>query len=155
MNRAVVYKILGGLLALAILIQLVPAHRSNPPVTREVRWDSDQTRDVARRACYDCHSNETAWPWYSYVAPVSWLLARDVNEGRSHLNFSEWDRSLHDDPAEIVEVVEEGEMPLGKYVLLHPEARLSDAGRAALVRGLRATLAVDPPIVEQDEDHHR
>src|SRR5215216_1353338 len=79
---------------LFVVLQLVPYGRrhDNPPTTREPAWDDPTTRALAVRACFDCHSNETRWPWYSYVAPVSWLTQRDVDEGRRELNFSEWDR---------------------------------------------------------------
>jgi hypothetical protein len=140
---------------LALAIQFVRPERSNPPVTREARWSSEATAELARQTCYDCHSNETQWPWYSSVAPVSWLVARDVVEGREHLNFSEWDQP-NDGLDGIVEVVESAEMPPRKYVLMHPEARLDDATRAALLRGLQATLASDPPVPEEekgDEEH--
>src|ERR1035437_156738 len=78
---------------LFILIQLVPFGRdhTNPAVVKDAPWNSPETRALVKRACYDCHSNETTWPWYSHVAPVSWLVQRDVNGGRGHLNFSEWD----------------------------------------------------------------
>ncbi len=80
------------LLAGFLLIQLVPYGRNhtNPPVLQEPNWDSPQTRALAQRACFDCHSNETEWPWYSHVAPVSWLVQRDVEEGREKVNFSTW-----------------------------------------------------------------
>ena len=86
----------GGLIVAALvvfgLIQLVPTGVSftNPPVMSEPKWDSPQTRALAQRACFDCHSNETAWPWYTHIAPVSWLTAHDVIDGRSRLNFSTW-----------------------------------------------------------------
>ena len=75
-----------------LLIQLVPFGRdhTNPPVVQEPKWDSPATRELAKRACFDCHSNETVWPWYSNIAPVSWLVANDTYEGRDHLNFSDW-----------------------------------------------------------------
>ncbi len=73
-----------------LLIQLIPVDKSNPPVVSEPTWDSPQTRALAKDACFDCHSNETVWPWYAKIAPSSWLLAQDVDEGRSALNFSEW-----------------------------------------------------------------
>ena len=98
MKKRVVLSAGSGLAVLGVLIQFVPTDRANPPVTREIRWDSEETALLARGACYDCHSNETRWPLYSRVAPVSWLIARDVNRGREHLNFSVWDRpSEHDD----------------------------------------------------------
>lgn len=122
-----------------LLIQVVPYGRAheNPPVVSEPNWDSPQTRELAQRACFDCHSNETVWPWYSNVAPVSWLVQHDVDEGRQYLNFSDWARVREVD--ELGEVVSEGEMPPSTFLLTHGEARLTDAERAALVDGLRAT----------------
>ena len=85
---------IAALLMTALVVQVIPYGRdhTNPPVAAEPLWDSPQTRDLAVRACFDCHSNETEWPWYSNVAPISWLVQRDVEEGREELNFSEWDR---------------------------------------------------------------
>lgn len=125
-----------------VLIQLIPyGHdHSNPPVSQEVPWDSPQTRDLAVRACYDCHSNQTVWPWYSNVAPMSWLIQRDVDEGRQTLNFSEWDRSQRRADRAAGQV-ESGEMPKWYYVLLHPSANLTTAEKEALFQGLRASLA--------------
>ena len=82
--------LLGGFL----LIQLIPyGHQhTNPAVQQEPNWQDTQTRDLVSRACFDCHSNETKWPWYSNIAPVSWLVQRDVQEGRQHLNFSDWNQ---------------------------------------------------------------
>lgn len=144
--------ILRGTVALVVLfglIQLVPYGRdhSNPPVTQEVKWDSARTRELALGACYDCHSNLTVWPWYSNVAPVSWLTQMDVDEGRSILNFSEWNLPQDAEADEIVEVVREGEMPPWQYKPLHPAGRLSSAEQDELVQGLERTLAADPPVV--------
>jgi hypothetical protein len=140
------FRILGAVLGVAFVgIQFVPVDRSNPPVTREIAWDSPETRALARRACMDCHSNETTWPWYSYVAPISWRVADHVEDGRGHLNFSTWDKA-NEDMDEVKEQVEEGEMPLNDYLLLHGEARLSDAEKAALLQGLGRTFEADPPI---------
>jgi len=141
--------IVRGLIAVAALFlvaQLVPYGRdhTNPPVTREIRWDSPRTRELAMGACGDCHSNLTNWRAYSNVAPASWLIYSDVKGGREHLNFSEWDRPQQGD--EIIEAIEEGSMPPFVYKPLHAEARLSAAERAELVQGLRRTLAQDPPI---------
>jgi hypothetical protein len=124
------------------LIQLVPYGRdhSNPPVQQEPNWDSPRTRELAVGACFDCHSNETIWPWYSNVAPVSWLVQRDVDEGRSRLNFSEWNvrgRGV----GELTEVIREGEMPPSQYKLMHASARLSADEKDALINGLTATLS--------------
>jgi mono/diheme cytochrome c family protein len=129
------------------LIQLVPYGRdhTNPPVTQEVKWDTPRTRELAVGACYDCHSNLTEWPWYSNVAPVSWLTQSDVDEGRSILNFTEWNLPQAE-ADEIVEVVREGEMPPWQYKPLHPAGRLSSSEQDELVRGLERTLAADPPM---------
>jgi hypothetical protein len=127
---------------LLVLIQALPFGRmpSNPPVTGEPTWDSPQTRALAARACYDCHSNETENPWYSNVAPISWALSDHVESGRNKLNFSEFDRPQEEAHA-AAEVTESGGMPPGYYTRfgLHSAADLSDAEVAQLVAGLRAT----------------
>lgn len=121
--------VLGGILVAAFaLIQLVPVDRSNPAVVADLQAPPEVT-SVLRASCYDCHSNETRWPWYSRVAPASWLVAHDVEEGRSRLNFSLWgayDGKRRQRLAEeLWEEVEKGEMPLPLYLLAHPGARLS------------------------------
>jgi mono/diheme cytochrome c family protein len=135
------------IVSLFVVAQAVPFGRdhTNPPVTREVRWDSPRTRELAAGACFDCHSNLTDWKWYTNVAPVSWLVYSDVERGREHVNFSEWDRP-QGEAGDIVEAVRDGSMPPLQYKPLHAGARLSDAERAELVRGLEKTLAADPPI---------
>jgi hypothetical protein len=130
-----------GAVALGLLIQLIPYGRShtNPPVTAEPNWDSERTRRLAEDACSSCHSNATEWPWYSHIAPVSWLIQRDVEAGRAALNFSEFD--LEQDEAEdAAETVVDGEMPPLRYTLVNPSARLSEDERRQLIRGLEATL---------------
>jgi hypothetical protein len=119
------------------LIQLVPYGRdhSNPPVLSEPGWDSTATRNLAVRACFDCHSNETVWPWYSNIAPMSWLVQRDVIQGREELNFSTWGRG-EQEAEDIAEVIRDGEMPPMQYLLLHPGARLTDAEKEQLISGL-------------------
>ena len=120
---------LGTLALAAVVIQLVPVDRSNPPVTGEVQAP-DPVMEVLRGSCYDCHSNETEWPWYSKVAPVSWRIASHVREGREHLNFSEWQSLSPEDQQEAREEVweeaEEEGMPLSDYLRMHPEAILTD-----------------------------
>ena len=130
------------------LIQLVPYGRdhTNPPVTQEVTWDSARTRERAVGACYDCHSNLTTWPWYSNVAPVSWLVYADVKGGRAALDFSEWDKPQGEDAGDAVEAVRDGSMPPFQYKPLHPAGRLSASEREELARGLQKTLAADPAI---------
>jgi len=118
-----------------IAIQLVPVSRTNPPVQGDFRG-STEVVSVLRRACYDCHSNQTVWPWYSRVAPVSWVIAHDVNEGRAELNFSTWDQLSTEKQAKAMKEswkeVAEGEMPTWYYVVLHPEARLSANDQSVL-----------------------
>jgi len=124
----------------------------NPPVQAEPQWDSASTRELARRACFDCHSNETEWPVYSKIAPVSWLITRDVYEGRAALNFSEWQGPL-EEAGEAADVLREGEMPPRLYTLMHGHARLSEAERAALAQGLAITLGTaSAPTGENDEN---
>ena len=147
--RKWVVKLTVALVVLFGAIQLVPYGRdhSNPPVTREIAWDSSRTRELAVGACYDCHSNLTAWPWYTNMAPVSWLVSSDVERGRAALNFSEWNRPQEEgETEELVEVVREGSMPPWQYEPLHPAGRLTDAERDALAQGLARTLVADPPI---------
>ena len=112
----------------------------NPPVRTEPAWDSVATRDLAKQACFDCHSNETKWPAYSRVAPISWLIQHDVIEGREVLNFSEWHRP-QEKATKAADEVFEREMPPGIYELMHAHARLSDADRDRLARGLAKTSA--------------
>ena len=124
-----------GLAVVFLAIQFVPVDRSNPAVQTQVPA-SAEARAVLERACYDCHSNQTKWPWYSYVAPMSWLAAKDVQDGRAELNFSTWNLLSAEEQAEGVgeswEKVQSGEMPLWFYLPLHPEAKLSPADRAVL-----------------------
>ncbi len=138
--------VIGGAIVVA---QLVPYGRdhSNPPVTAEPHWDSPETRALAQRACFDCHSNETRWPWYSNVAPTSWLLQSHVDEGRRALNFSEFQRSF-EDAHEAGETVRERSMPPRSYLWMHPEARLSAAQRQQLARGLDASIRGAQPSAE-------
>jgi hypothetical protein len=128
------------------LIQLVPyGHsHSNPPVTRAWKFDSARTEQLATDACGDCHSNITTWPLESNVAPFSWLIQHDVEDGRGILNFSEWDHA-QPDAGELASAISEGEMPPLQYKLLHPGARLSDSEKADLIRGLARSYSQDPP----------
>ena len=118
----------GILLAAFVVIQLIPVSKTNPPVTADVPT-SPEVKAVLQRACYDCHSNETVWTWYTYIAPVSWLVAKDVREGREELNFSTWNNYDSKRQVKLMreswEEVEEGEMPLWFYTPLHRDAQLS------------------------------
>ena len=162
-----ILKVAGVIVGIIVLgfvaIQFIPVNRTSPAVVQEPNWDSPQTRALAERACFDCHSNETKWPWYSKIAPVSWIVADHVSEGRAALNLSEWgvagqphevrgevgeenegaERGEGREGVEVDEVVNtinEGEMPLWDYLLMHPEARLSTAETKALISGLQATF---------------
>ena len=139
------WSLVGGA-AVFVLAQAVPYGRShtNPPVKAEPRWNSPQTRALAARACFDCHSNLTKWPWYSNVAPVSWLTQRDVDGGRAALNFSEWNRP-QDGAGDIAEAISGGSMPPWFYPLMHPKAKLSQGDQQKLIAGLAATFANSPP----------
>lgn len=128
---------------IAVAIQFVPLSRTNPPVQHDVSAPT-AVNSILRRACYDCHSNETEWPWYSRVAPVSWFVVGHVNEGRGDLNFSEWpafdpelqSEAFHD----VEEQVSKHKMPLRSYQILHPGARLSDEDRETLLRWARSGI---------------
>lgn len=144
-----------GLLALVgllVVIQLVPyGHdHSSPAVAIEPAWDSPATRELAVRACFDCHSNEVVWPWYSNVAPVSWLVQRHVDEGRDELNFSEWHLGQEGDEA--AKTVRDGSMPPREYLWTHPDARLTDAELVALAAGFAATLGDEDSGEREDGD---
>ena len=134
----------GAGLGLVVLLGLQATNpaRTNPPVAPGADLGATNPPPPAvaallRAACYDCHSHETVWPWYAQIAPASWLVVSDVNEGRQHLNFSEWP---HADPARaakkldrINEVLDYREMPPTKYTMLHPNARLTEAQRQLLL----------------------
>jgi mono/diheme cytochrome c family protein len=132
--------ILIGLIIGGLAIQFISYghNHTNPPVAAEPQWNSQQTRDLAARACFDCHSNQTTWPWYSNIAPVSWLIQHDVQQGRAQLNFSQWGTAGRgaDNAAE---QIQRGTMPPSYYVLMHPTANLSAAEKQALIQGLNAT----------------
>lgn len=125
--------VLPAILAVIIGMQFVPVERSNPPVSHELVAPV-AVKDVLKRACYDCHSNQVNWPWYSHVAPVSMFVAHHVEEGREHLNFSEWDKVKDPQHAieECWEEIEEGKMPLASYLLMHGDAKLSTEDMATL-----------------------
>lgn len=126
-------------LAIAAVVFLIAAQfarpdRTNPPINPALTFEtvahpSPEMASILKRACYDCHSHGTVWPWYSQVAPASWLLADDVKEGREHLNFSEWGllrpQTVEDKLQDVCKEVKEGEMPLWQYLLIHRESRLT------------------------------
>jgi len=130
-----------AVIVLFALIQLVPYghRRTNPRVVAEPDWDSPQTRELFFRACKNCHSNQTEWPWYSRIAPASWLVQRDVEKARSHFDVSEWGRrKQHSDEA--AGKFRDADMPPWFYLPFHGEARFSASERAEFLAGLISTF---------------
>lgn len=143
--------ILGAAAVILIGIQFIPTlPKTNPPATAAIEIPG-AVESIVKRSCFDCHSNETVWPWYSRVAPMSLFVSHHVEEGREHLNFSEWknlpageQKKLLD---EILEEVEEGNMPLGSYTWIHGEAKLTGTDVNLMLRWLVGLG------VEHDHDH--
>ena len=132
-----------GLAALAVAagVQLFPVDCSNPPVEPSHAIYASQpmpanVRSIFEDSCRNCHSNQTTWPWYSHVAPFSWLVAHDVHSGRKHLNFSEWNayppEKREEKLEDICDEVSNGEMPDGKYLLIHRKAKLTQPQRESV-----------------------
>jgi hypothetical protein len=145
---------LAGLALMTALVaaQLVPLTRVNPPSIDTLPVPA-RIQVTLRRACYDCHSNQTRWPWYSRVAPLSWLIVHDVNAGRRQVNFSDWGSYY---PATrrrklewIGRAMREHQMPPWDYTLIHPGARLSEADKAALEKWIESALAI--PAAERSK----
>ena len=137
---------IGVLVVGFVIVQVIPwgsvipaFAETNPPVQTQIQWDSPTTEQLVKMACYDCHSNETVWPWYAKITPVSWLLAHDVNEGRQNLNFSTQSADQIN-PNELIEQIERGEMPKSIYTIMHPTAALTSQQKADLIAGLQASL---------------
>ena len=130
------------------LLQLANPVRPNPPVKTDFIAATAPPPQIAalfRAACYDCHSNRTRWPWYSRVAPVSWQIAHDVNDGRAQLNLSDWPlgnpKRAWKKMEDMSEEISQREMPLKKYAWIHADARLSANQRAALTQWLDGQVA--------------
>ncbi len=134
-------KVIIGCTAL-LAIQFVPyGHlHQDPPVIKEPHWNTPEARNLAKRACFDCHSHESIWPWYSRIAPVSWFVNYDFQAGRSELNFSDWQEGKRKSEAisKIAKEVSDGEMPPLQYRLAHTSAKLSDAEKQQLIDGLKS-----------------
>ncbi len=135
--------------ALFIVAQFVQPDRANPPADASAGFEavakpSPQASAVLRRACYDCHSHNTVWPWYSRISPVSWLVADDVKRGRAHLNFSQWNllspEMSRTRIKEACQEVTKKNMPLWNYTIMHPEARLTDGD----IRNICEAVRQDP-----------
>jgi len=125
-----------------VSIQFVPVDRDNPTVTADL-VAPPAVRKILKRSCFDCHSNETNWPWYSYVAPVSWYVTDDVSEGRRHLNFSKWgDLSTKKQKHRLRKAwgeISEDEMPIEEYLYIHWSAKLSDEDKATIKNWILAS----------------
>jgi hypothetical protein len=141
MKKGTTIRIAAALFVLFVLIQAVPYGRNhaNPPTVQEPQWDNPRTQEIFMRVCKNCHSNKTEWPWYSNIAPTSWLVQYDVDEGRTEFNVSEWGRAKNKGD-EAAKEVREGEMPPWYYLPPHPEARLAKVERDEFVRGLVLTF---------------
>lgn len=151
--------LIGGLALLLLLIQLIPS--GLPPAEKESAGDiiksglvSQELAPLLKTSCYNCHSNETRYPWYGYVAPASWLIAYDVKKGREELNFSTWQdydsNRMVSKLDDIAEEVGEGHMPKSIYTLMHPSARLSDEQRALIVAWTET--AMDELVAEEEDE---
>jgi hypothetical protein len=139
--------VIGGIAIIVIGILLLTAGalllENNPPVVQEPKWDSPQTRALAVKACFDCHSNQTNWAWWTKVPVGSWIAVFDTVRGRRELNFSEWGTSTSGEGRRVNDIgrtIQRGSMPPASYLLLHPEARLTDAEKQQLISGFQNTL---------------
>jgi mono/diheme cytochrome c family protein len=153
MKKKVIFSTVAIIFVIFLAIQFVPYGRnhSNPPITGEPNWNSATTKDLFSHACADCHSNQTSWPWYSNIAPVSWLVQKDVEEGRAKFNVSEWGRKSENEGYEAAEEIQSGKMPLTTYLLTHPKADLSNQEKNDLIQGLSATFV--NKIDKHDHSH--
>jgi hypothetical protein len=110
------------------LIQLIPVSITNPPVESDIQAPPE-VKTILKTSCYNCHSHETVWPWYSKVAPISWLLASDANEGRSRLDFSTWNKYKPEKQITLIDdalnEIKEGGMPPWYYTMKHTEAKIT------------------------------
>ncbi len=142
MNRKRIFQILGVFVLGFLLIQLVPFghNHTNPPTVSEPDWSSQQARALVKEHCFQCHSNETAWPWYSNIAPSSWLVAMDVISARNKFNFSDWNNN----PGELREMVgaiQEGEMPPIQYWIFHPNSKMTPQQKQELISALENSVS--------------
>lgn len=117
---------------LFLVIQFIPVKRDNPPVAADMS-DNEPVKAIFQKSCYDCHSNVTNWPWYSYVAPVSWLVAFDVHKGREYINFSDWSnlkpKQINYYKENIWYEINNNKMPIKPYLIIHPDAKISETER--------------------------
>lgn len=151
-------RVLGAFVAAFVGIQFVPVSAMENPASQPPLPEPPEVVNILRRACYDCHSHEVRWPWYSRIAPVSWLVARDVVEGRKGINFSEWPED-EDDRAfareQTWDSVETGEMPLWFYLPVHPEANLTEADKAVLKKWSETEVEEEEEDEEDEEEEDK
>ncbi len=133
--------LVAGAIGLFLLIQLIPFghNRTNPPVVSEPNWSSPAARALVKEHCFQCHSNETNWTWYANIAPGSWLIAYDVIEGRDQFNFSDWNNNPGE-LDEIIEVIQEGEMPPIQYWIFHPNSKMDAQQKQELIDAMNSSL---------------
>ena len=143
-------KVLWILIAVLIIIQFITVDTTNPPVQKnkdflEMTKAPSEIGHILKNACYDCHSDETKYPWYFNVAPVSWILKNHVNEARRHVNFSTWGNYTTERQAKKLdhcsEMINEGEMPLEAYIMMHSEAKLNEVQKKELTDYFDSTKA--------------
>ena len=141
----IIGKLFIGGVVIAVLIQFIPYGKTytNPPIIGEPTWDSPQTKELFDKACSNCHSNQTTYPWYSKVAPISWLVASDVEEGREHFNVSAWGAQKKNKGDEAAKELKGGDMPPWFYLPTHPEAKLTEVQTQELINGLEKTFGKD------------
>lgn len=139
--KRLVLVLIGAAIAAFLIIQLIPfGHtRTNPPVVSEPDWSSPQARALVKQHCFQCHSNETNWTWYANIAPGSWLIAMDVIKGRKEFNFSDWQNNPGE-LDEMIEKIQEGDMPPIQYWIFHPQERLNDQQKQELINALQSSL---------------
>lgn len=137
MKKILLMIVIAGLLFFG-LIQLIPVDRSNPATTLEPNWSSPEARALVKEHCFDCHSNETVWPWYSKIAPASWLVKWDVSKARREFNFSEWDRN-RGELDEMISEIRRGSMPPLQYTVIHSNSRLDAQQKQALIDALTSS----------------
>ena len=150
-NSVLLTFLVGFVLVLIIVQSIVIAQSSAIAEPSEPNWDSLWTRELAKRACFDCHSNEVNWPWYSDLPIVGDIVKEDVDKGREDLNFSEWGLREQEEAGEAAETIMDGSMPPEKYLFWHPEAQLSEPEKLELAEGLKRTLGITGEHGEEGE----
>lgn len=140
-KKNLIWKLLGAVAVLLLLIQLIPfGHdHTNPPVISEPNWSSPEARTLVKQHCFQCHSNETEWPWYTNIAPGSWLISYDVIAGRGKFNFSDW-KNNPGELDEMIGAINEGEMPPIQYWVFHPSSKMNDQQKQDLIKALESSL---------------